>query len=656
MTEANQSRAEQEELGKEGAAFLAACRENLKRAQAVRDRLKDETPRNAPEILSLYNELERNLGDVGSRAELYQSVSPDAGVRKAAELSEQESVALSTELSLDRELYEVFAAIETDIPKLDALAARLLTKVLRDFRRSGVDRDEAVRNKIRELNERLVTLSQDFERNIREDTRSVEVSDPARLAGLPADFIDAHKPDENGIVRLTTDWADFVPVLTYAEDAGLREELWRTRMHVAHPANGPVLADLLAKRHELATLLGYDHWADYATEELMIRKGENAGEFIEKVAGLARNRGREDRKSLLEFKRRTEPEATDVFPWERMVLLRKVKEERYAYDPKEAREYFEVGRVVDGILAISSRLFGVEFRDGSREETWHESVRPFEVMENGRLLGKIFLDLHPRENKYKHAAMFNVVDGLDDPESEHARVPVGAIVANFPDPTRTEGRALMEHGDVVTLFHEFGHLLHHVFGGRHKWLRFSGVATEWDFVEVPSQLYEEWGWETEMLQSFAVDARGRTIPAELVEKMRAAKDFGLGEQVMQQMFYASVSLGLYNRAPGGLDVHAFVEEKQRAYSIYPVVEDTYFENAFGHLVSYSSNYYTYMWSLVIAKDLAAVFREAGLNDAELSMNYRKKILDAGGSKDAAELVKDFLGRDFRFDAFEAWLG
>jgi thimet oligopeptidase len=211
----------------------------------------------------------------------------------------------------------------------------------------------------------------------------------------------------------------------------------------------------------------------------------------------------------------------------------------------------------------------------------------------------------------------------------------------------------MEHDDVVTLFHEFGHLVHHVLAGRHEWARFSGVATEWDFVEAPSQMLEEWAWDADVLRSFATNAAGEPIPAGLVAKMRKADEFGKGYLARTQMFYAALSYHVHHRVPE--DVTGLVRDLQARYDVFGYVPDTHFHASFGHLEGYTSGYYTYMWSLVIAKDMFSAFDEDNLFDEAVTHRYRDRVLAAGGSRDAADLVEDFLGRPYTFDAFEAWL-
>jgi thimet oligopeptidase len=230
-------------------------------------------------------------------------------------------------------------------------------------------------------------------------------------------------------------------------------------------------------------------------------------------------------------------------------------------------------------------------------------------------------------------------------------LPEGALVCNFP-----KAPSLLEHSEVVTFFHEFGHLLHHLLGGHTRWAGVSGVRTEWDFVEAPSQMLEEWCWDAGVLQRFAKHHEtGEPIPSGLVARMRAADEFGKGLRVRQQMFYAATSLRFHDRDPAGLDTTALAGELQERYTPFRHVPETYFQESFGHLEGYSAIYYTYMWSLVIAKDLFRTFRREGLLNPGPALRYRRSILEPGGSRPAGELVKAFLGRDASFDAFAEWL-
>jgi thimet oligopeptidase len=451
-------------------------------------------------------------------------------------------------------------------------------------------------------------------------------------------------------VTVTTDNTDYVPFLTYARSERAREALWRLYRLRGHPKNLDVLSRMLSRRAELARILGYPSWAAYVTEDKMIGSAEAASEFIEKITAAAEARMRRDFAQLLERKRKDVPGAERVEPWDSAYLQERVKAEQYGFESQSARPYLEYSRVKDGVLEVTARLFGIEYRRVREATAWHPDVEVHDVLEGGRLLGRIYLDMHPREGKYKHYAQFTLSSG-----QAGLRLPEGVLVCNFPQPTAA-GPALLEHGDVKTFFHEFGHLLHHVLGGHTRWAGQSGVATEWDFVEAPSQMLEEWVWDPGVLAGFARHVEtGEPIPESLVRRMKAADEYGKGLMVRQQMFYAATSLELHRRDPAGLDTTGLVAEMQERYTPFRHVEGTYFQESFGHLDGYSAIYYTYMWSLVIAKDLFAPFAAAGLMDPEVARRYRRAILEPGGSRPAAELVKEFLGRPHAFDAYERWL-
>ncbi len=613
-------------------------------------------PRRAAEALALHDGAFGLLGGAASCASLARSVHPDPALRAVAEACEQEVDALSTALSLDPRLFAVLAAL--DVSGEEGATRFLHQRTLRELRRSGVDRDEPTREWVRALRGELVRVGQEFSRNIRDDTRRIAV-EPARLAGLPDDFVRAHPPGADGLVSLTTDNVDYLPVVTYAEDGALREELWRLYRQRGHPANEPVLARLLALRHELARLLGYPSWAAYATEDKMVESDGAVAALVDRVTALSTARTLHDLAELVDVARSSSaaPAGESSVPaWDVPWLQERVRATRYGVDAREARPYFEYGRVKEGVLALVARLLGVRFERLSGAVAWHPEVEVYEVRDASgagapdRLLGIVYLDMHPREGKYKHYAQFTLVSGVAGKQ-----LPEGVLVCNFPRPGATP--ALLEHGEVKTFLHELGHLLHHVLGGHVRWAGQSGVATEWDFVEAPSQMLEEWAWDPEVLAGFArhVDT-GEPIPTRLVARMRVADDFGKGLQTRQQMFYAALSLELHRRDPAGLDPGRLAAELQEQYTPFRPVPGTFFHLSFGHLEGYSALYYTYMWSLVIAKDLFEEFRRHGLFDRATAVRYRREVLEPGGSKPAAELVRAFLGRDFGFEAFERWLG
>jgi thimet oligopeptidase len=581
-------------------------------------------------------------------AGLMSEVHPDEAIRDAARECEQEVSRFYSDLALDRDMYDALAAV--DVTGSDADTQRFIEHTLRDYRRAGVDKSSEVRDRLKQIDEELTRLGQQFSKNISEDVRAIEFNDPERLAGLPADFIASHPPDESGTIRITTDYPDYNPFMTYVLDDELRRDLYIKFRSRGDQQNEGVLRDILKLRAEKASLLGFSNWADYITADKMIQSGTRASEFIEKVWNLAAPRAEQDYTELLRQLRAIDPGATEVCDWQKVFLENVVKKERYEVDASEVRQYFPYDRVLDGLLAITSEIFDIAYVKVVDAQPWHASVLVYDVIRAGAKLGRIYLDMHPREGKYKHAAQFPLKDGV-----RGVQLPEGVLVCNFPEPA-AGGSALMEHDDVVTMFHEFGHLMHHVLGGHQRWITQSGVATEWDFVEAPSQMFEEWAWSHETLARFARhQTTGEVIPAALVEKMRKADKFGLGTATVQQIFYAAISLGFHRADPEELDQLDEVRRLQKRYTPFKYVAGTRFHASFGHLVGYSAMYYTYQWSLVIAKDLLTPFQDKGLMAKDVTFAYRDQVLAPGGSRDAAELVRNFLGRDYDFAAYERYL-
>lgn len=619
--------------------------QRLREARRLADEIRRQLPGTpASETLLTFDRIERALN---APLGLFVELHPDEDVRATARTVQQELASFTTELSLDRDVYERLAAIDPE----DLTAAderHCLERALRDYRRSGVDKDDATRARIQALSEELVQIGQTFARNIAEDTRTLEIEDGAAgLDGLPADFVAAHPPDEAGVVRVTTDPPDYIPFMTFAHRAELRERLARLSAQRAWPANEDVLKRMLAKRHELAGLLGYASWADYVTEDKMVGSGAAARSFIERLRGLSRARATAELEELRELKERlgfgTEPLRTH----ERAYLVERMKQERFHFDSQEARPYFAYDQVKEGVLATSAALYGVEFERDPAADVWHESVECWNVLDGGEVVARLWLDMHPRPDKFKHAAMFDMVKGV-----RGESLPEACLGCNFPRPTEDDP-ALLLHSQVTTFFHEFGHLLHHLFSTQ-RFVSIAGIATEWDFVEVPSQMYEEWAWDAGVLARFATHHEtGAPIPAELVERMRAAEEYGKGLQIGTQMFFAALSLSYHDHDPTGLEPAEHMHALAREAPI-PPDDDSRFYASFGHLFGYSAMYYTYAWSEVIAKDFYSRFDGAPMDGATAN-RFRRSVLSAGGSKDARELVRDFLGRDYSFEAYERWL-
>ncbi len=609
----------------------------------------DDGSRDAAALLDLWNDADIAIRRATNEVYLVSESHPDAGIRAAAEEQVQRLEALGAGRLQDRQLFEALLAVDTAeaSANLDHDQRRLLEQVLRDFRRGGVDLTDADRERVRMLTERDTELSLDFSRNVREGRREIRVA-PEALAGLPQDFIDEHPPADDGLVVLTTDYPDLMPVREYATDRATRHALVAAYNDLAWPENDAVLAELLAVRAERAALLGYGSWADYETETRMIGRGTREGgaaiaDFLARLDEASAAAADAEYPILLERLQRDDPAATEVDIADLFFLLGALRRERHDVDAQLVRSYFTFDRVLPGLLETTGRLLDVEYVP-VEVATWHADVHSYDVVRTSggkpERLGRIHLDLHPREGKYTHAACFGLAPGIS------GRVlPEAVLLCNF-------ARGHMTHDEVVTFFHEFGHLVHDILGGAQRFARFTGVATEWDFVEAPSQLLEEWAWDAGVLASLTAGVDGEPIPAELVAKMAVADGFGRALEVRRQLGHANVSYHLHVDLPE--DLQAATEHWYRVTSPIQQIAGVHPYAGFGHLTGYGSCYYTYQWSLVIARDLLSGF-DGDLMNADAAARYRREILEPGGSRDAADLVESFLGRPYAFEAYRSWL-
>jgi thimet oligopeptidase len=609
--------------------------------------LADPGPRTVENTLARYEQALRAVELGYSRAHLAAGLLPDSATRAAGEKGEQAVKRFWAELDLSRPLYDAIGAV--DLTKADGETRYWVAKRLRRFRLNGVDQPAAARAAIVALRDSIAALEQTFSRNILEDVDTVDAA-AADLDGLPADYVARHPARADGRVALTTAYPDVFPVLSFARSDDLRRRMLFAFNNRAYPANAGVLDSLLAARYRLAQLLGYSTWADVATADKMIETPHNASVFIDRTVAASATAAAHDHAELLARKRRDQPGATAVHPWERTYWAQVVRKEAYAFDAQAVRAYFPYDSVQRGILDLTARIFGVSFRRAPEIPVWHPSVEAWEMVENGQLAGRFYLDMHPRAGKYSHAAVFPGRFGTRD-----GRMPEGILVANLPGGEAGDP-GLMEYGDVRTFLHEFGHLIHALSANRTRWTELSMLQLEWDFIEAPSQMLEEWLWDPATLARFARHYdTGRPIPAELVVRMKRATDFGKGLDVRRQMTFARISLALHDRSPEGLAQDSVVHAVEAAYLPFPPMGDTHFQAGFDHLTGYSAYYYTYMWSSVIAKDLFSGFDPARLLAPGAARAYREKVLAPGSSAPAAQLIQNFLGRPFSFDAWERWM-
>lgn len=576
------------------------------------------------------------LGDASSEMYLISQSSPVKAVRDAAEACVPKLSDAGTGVMLSRPIYDRLNAIPT--AKLEAGTGFSLQKMLTQYKLAGVDKDEATRAKVAALQKQITETGLAFEKNIREDKGDIKLQ-PAELAGLPQDYLDAHKPAADGFVHLTFDYPDVNPVYGFAALRETRRKVRIADMNRGYPANEATLKTLLQQRYQLARLLGYPDYATLITADKMIGNPQRAARFLEEVNAAARSGADADYAELLAFAKTVDPSITRLEAYDNTYMSNRLRKQKYDVDAAEVRKYFTFDKARSGIFALVHDLFGADIRPWNTP-VWDKSVSAWEVYDGTRLVGRFYLDMHPRDGKYNHAAEFPIRTGV-----EGRQLPVSALVTNFP------ATGPMAHDDVTTFLHEFGHLIHSLYSGHTRFGVQSMSNLQWDFIEAPSQLLEEWTWDYDTLKTFASNDAGMPIPAELVRKMNAARRFGEATFWKQQLVYSAVSLNYYNRKPD-LDLTQMFDAQTQRYGVYPPVPGTHQYANFGHLDGYSAIYYTYVWSKAIALDLFTKFKAAGMRNPAVAMQYRKLVLDPGSSRDANVLIEDFLGRPLSLAPFK----
>ena len=606
-------------------------------------------PRTIENTLSSYDEAIAQLNAAMNFSSLMEAVHPDAAFRDRATAMTRKVSAVQTGLSLNRSVYQALAAIP--VSHADPATRYYVQRQLLEFRLAGVDKSDETRARLKVLNDQLTEEQSAFERNINDGQQTVEVRDASELAGLPKDYIDGHKPDKDGVIRINTSYPDYMPAMKFAVSSALRDRLYLAFSNRAYPQNRDVLMNMLRTRYEIATLLGYKSWADYNAADKMIVSGSRIAGFIRDLDAAARPLAEKEFQILLAEKRKSDPQATTITLQEKSYYQEQVRRSSFNFDSQSVRPYFPYERVKQGILDTAATLFHVSFRREAGVPAWDSSVETWQVIDAGKVIGRFYLDMHPRPGKFSHAEMAPVLDGI-----RGKQLPEGVLICNFPRPT-AQDPGLMEYADVQTFFHEFGHLMHMILGGQQPWAGISGISMESDFVEAPSQMLEQWIQSPQVLASFARDYRSAApIPAELVLRMIRASAFGRASYVSQQNSYTALSYDIYATQPQHVDLDAITDRDTVKYASFTPPPHTHSYASFGHLAGYSSAYYTYMWDLVIAQDFFAQFDPKNLLAGDTALRYRRTVLEPGGSESANDLVKNFLGRPQSIEALQRWMG
>jgi thimet oligopeptidase len=582
-------------------------------------------------------------------------VHPDESVRSAASDAEERYRKWLAGLPFRTDLYAAVEAYgETaDAAHLTGERRRNLDFWLRDFRRAGQELSSVEREQLEALRNRLIELQVAYDQNLDEWDDGIEVT-REELDGLPDSYVSRLDPGPGeGTLRVSVTYPDYVPFMDQATNRDLRRRLQHKFMNRAAEANIPLLNEAVAVRWQMARLLGYGSFADYAMEPKMADAATVAEFYASIVPGLT-DLGRKELAGLQGLmdadlgSGRLEP-----WDWQYYDTLQRKRE--FGVDDNEIAEYFPLDAVIDGMHEICGEMFGISFVEVEDPKAWHGDVRAYEIRDRSRdeLIAHYYADLHPRPGKFGHAACWRLRAGVEG--AEGYRRPVAAVAANFTKPT-AGSPSLLLHTEAVTLFHEFGHVLHNTLT-EVALPRFSGTQTERDFVEAPSQIMENWMWEPEVLRRFARHHEtGVPIPDDLVERMVAARDQNVALRTLRQVFYGHYDLALHG-GEGPADADEAYDDLVYL-TLFPPHPDTHFGAWFGHMMDdgYVAGYYGYLWSNVYGDDMFSRFEEDGVLNPDVGMRYRRTVLARGGTVDGSELLHDFLGREPSSDAFLRKIG
>ncbi len=543
---------------------------------------------------------------------------------------------------------------------LSGAQQRTVDNALRDFRLAGVDLPADKKARYGEIQSRLSTLSNQFSNNVLDATQAwhKDIQEREALAGVPDSALETLKAlaEAKGVdgYRITLDFPSFFPIVSYADSRELREEVYTafvTRASDQGPNagkfdNAPILEEILALRQELARLLGFDTYADYSLTTKMADSPTQVLDFLEDLARRAKPQAKEEFDELSAYAR-DELGIASLKPWDVAYASEKLREARYDISQEQLRPYFSAPRVVDGLFQVIERLYNVHIEQDEHAPSYHDDVRFYRISEHGKPIAGFYLDLYAREGKRGGAWM---ADCRVRRQTEHGlQLPVAFLTCNFTAPVGSKP-ALLTHDEVTTLFHEFGHGLHHMLT-KQDIADVSGInGVAWDAVELPSQFMENYCWEREGLDLLAKHVEtGEPLPDALFERLQAAKNFQSAMGMMRQIEFSLFDVRLHHEleAPTASEVQTLLNDVRSQTSVVPVVDFNRFQNSFSHIFAggYAAGYYSYKWAEVLSADAWSAFEEAGIFDPTTGQRFREEILEQGGARDAAELFVAFRGRE-----------
>lgn len=644
-----------------------AIRELVADAQARLEAIAAETkPRTFENTMLAFDHMTERLDFAMSVVKHLESVATYPELRAAHNAVQPVISAFYSGIPLNEGLWKALQkyAATDEAKALMHTHKRFLTKTMDDFWRHGAELDPAGKARLEALDVELSKLTTKYAENVLDSTNEFEliVTDEAKLAGLPPTAIAAARAsaESKGVKgwRFTLQAPSYLALMTYLDDAPIREQVYRaygTRSTAGAHDNRAIVGRILELRREKATLLGFASFADLVLEDRMAHSGDRAKKFLIDLKVKTEARFHAENEELAAFRRSLEgPGAADLASWDIGYYAEKQRAALYDFDEEALRPYFPLERVVEGMFETVQRLYGIRVTERRGAPVWHPDVKVYGIYDrDGALLGAFYADWYPRETKRGGAWMDAFITGL--PEKDGFKPHLGLMCGNLTPPV--DGRpALLTHRDVQTIFHEFGHLLHHCLS-RVELRSLAGTSVAWDFVELPSQIMENWTWEREALDLFARHYQtSEPIPDDLFQKMNRARNFRSANAQMRQLGFGFIDLALhigYNPAKDG-DVLDYSRRILQEFSPAPLPPEHALIASFTHLfaspVGYGAGYYSYKWAEVLDADAFSRFRETGIFSREVGLEFREKILARGDSEDPAELYRSFMGRDPNLNA------
>ncbi|WP_189002341.1 M3 family metallopeptidase [Deinococcus roseus] len=646
--------------------FEAAIDVQIQQAeQELKDLLEVQGERTYLNTLKAYDRLAEPLTRSYILLLHLNSVVTGPEVRATLQAVQPKVTSFFTRFSLSQPLYQALKdyAATPDAQFLTGAKRRLLELALDDFRRSGADLPAEKKQRMEEINMRLSEICTQFSQNVVDSTAEFEhlIEDESKLAGLPASARAAARQNAESKGkpgwRFTLQQPSYLPVIFYLDDPEIRKAMYTAynQRGSEDPYNNePLINEILALRKEKAELLGYQDFADLVLEDRMAKNGARALQFEQDMTLKIRPFFERENAELMEYRRALEGEdAPELEPWDVSYYAEKLRKASYDFDEEALKPYFAVDRVMAGLFEITRRVYGVTIQEVKGVQVWHPEVKTYEIYnEAGQLLARFFADWFPRESKRSGAWMNSFMTGDRDGAFE----PHLCLMCGNLTPPVGDEPALLTHSDVETIFHEWGHLIHHALSDVEV-KKLAGTNVAWDFVELPSQIMENWAWEREALDLFAHHHQtGETIPDELFEKMVAARNFRAASVAMRQLSLGTTDLMLhmkYNPEADGSVLDYSRNLLGQFMAVKPGAEFkmiTAFTHLFASPVGYGAGYYSYKWAEVLDADAFSRFREEGIFNRATGQDFLDKILSRGASEDPAKLFRDFMGRDPNPDA------